>query len=154
MTRIFKFIIWLSGIRVVGLVVLSMLSFTSPAAAQSQEGASRQIGLDEFIRARPAKSAETPAAVSNSKARTRKRPPSAAISNTKRPTYRRASGAVLPLSDSSKRPASNAASTEELGLTLWRLRPSKQNDSGARLLVMESSQPGEWSPERMEVDTP
>jgi len=121
--------------------------------AQTQEGTSRQIVLEEFMRGRPAKSAETPAAVSNSKAQTRKRPPSAAISNTKRPTYRRASGAALPLSASSKRPGSNAAHSEELGVTLWRLRPSKQNDSGARLLVMESSQEGEWTPERMEVET-
>jgi len=43
--------------------------------AQTQEGTSRQIVLEEFMRGRPAKSAETPPAVSNSKAQTRKRPP-------------------------------------------------------------------------------
>jgi hypothetical protein len=137
----------------IGFAVLCAISFSFQAMAQTQEGTSRQIVLEEFMRGRPAKSGETPAAVSNSKARTRKRPPSAAISNTKRPTYRRASGAALPLSASSKRPGSNAAHSEELGVTLWRLRPSKQNDSGARLLVMNSSQEGEWTPERMEVDT-
>jgi hypothetical protein len=153
MSRILKLTalqLWKSTI---GFAVLCAVSFSFQAMAQTQEGTSRQIVLEEFMRGRPAKSAETPAAVSNSKARTRKRPPSAAISNTKRPTYRRASGAVLPLSASSKRPASNAANSEELGVTLWRLRPSKQNDSGARLLVMDSSQQGEWTPERMEVDT-
>jgi hypothetical protein len=150
MTRIFNFIIWLSGILVVGLVVLSMLSFTSPAVAQTQEGASRQIVLEEFMRARPTKSAETTAAVSSSKTRSRTRP-SSAINRLKRPTYRRASASPLPASASKR---SGPANPEELGVTLWRLRPAKQNDGGARLLVMESSQPGEWSPERMEVDTP
>jgi hypothetical protein len=116
----------------------------------TQEGASRQIVLEEFMRARPAKSAETSVAVSNSKARSRTRA-SSALNRLKRTTYRRARGALT--SASSKRPGSNPAGSEELGLTLWRLRPSRQNDSGARLLVMESSQT-EWTPERIEADTP
>jgi hypothetical protein len=138
----------------IGLAVLGAISFNSSAVAQSQEANSRQIVLEEFTRARPAKSAETPAAVSNSKARTRKRSPSAAILLSNRPTYRRASGALT--SASSKRPGSNSThpGSETLGLTLWRLRPSRPNDSGARLLIMESSQTGEWTPERIEADTP
>ena len=127
------------------------------AIAQSQEAGSRQIVLDEFMRARPVKSAETPGAVSNSKARGRKRPAAAASPLNKRPTYHRVGGTLLPNSASSKPSGPNStrpAGNEELGITLWRLRPSKQNDSGARLLVMESSQTGEWTPERMEVDSP
>ena len=131
--------------------LLIVLSFLFPPVARSQEADSRQIVLEEFTRARPAKSADTPGALSNSKARSRTSPLSA-NDRLKRPTYRRASGSPLPASASSKR--SGPANTEELGVTLWRLRPAKQNDSGARLLVMESSQTGEWSPERMEVDTP
>ena len=46
-----------------GLALLCATSFNSSTMAQSQEAASRQIVLDEFMRARPAKSAETPAAV-------------------------------------------------------------------------------------------
>jgi hypothetical protein len=155
MTQTFKFLVRLAGIPAGSLVLLSTLSFISPAVGQSQEAESRQIVLEEFVRARPAKSAETSAVVSNSKARTRTRTPSNAILPGKRPTYRRASSMRLP-STSSKRLGSTStrpASSEELGVTLWRLRPSKQNDSGARLLVMESSQQGEWTPERMEVDT-
>jgi uncharacterized protein DUF4384 len=123
------------------------------ATAQSQEGASRQIVLEEFIRARPAKPAETLAGVSNSKARSRTRA-SSAINRLKRATYRRASGMALLSSAYSKRTSARPAGSEELGLTLWRLRPSRQNDSGARLLVMESSQTGQWTPERIEADTP
>ena len=133
------------GQEVTALLAAGVMSFVGLGItqAQKQDGTSRQIVLEEFIRARPAKSAETSTAVSNSKARSRTRP-SSATDRLKRPTYRRASGS----------PPTRSASSEELGVTLWRLRPSKQNDSGARLLVMESSQPGEWSPERMEVDTP
>lgn len=155
MTPPFNFIIRMLWIPAAGLVVF--ISFISPVVAQSQEAVSRQIVLEEFLRARPAKSAETSAVVSNSKARTRTRTPPTTVLLSKRPTYRRASGTSLSSSASSKRPGSNSnppASSEELGVTLWRIRPSKQNDSGARLLVMESSQQGEWTPERMEVDTP
>ena len=140
----------------IGLAVLGTLSFISPAVAQSQEEGSRQIVLEEFTKARPAKNTVTPTSPSSQTTRTRTRPPSTANRVAKRPTYRRASGTPLPTSASSKRPGSNStrpAGSEELGLTLWRLRPSKQNDSGARLLVMESSQT-EWTPERIEADTP
>lgn len=136
---------------------LSVLLAASPVKAQSQESSSRQIFLEEFMGARPAKSAESPAAVSSSKARGRKSPPSAALLLSKRPTYRRAGGPPSPAAASSKRPASSSTrpgGSEELGVTLWRLRPSKQNDSDARLLVIERSEQKEWTPERIEVDTP
>ena len=126
---------------------------TASLVAQSQEGSSRQIVLEEFMRARPAKATETQTTVSNSKARGRTRR-SSATSHLNRPTYHRVSGMLSSGVASSKRPGSNSTSNEELGVTLWRLRPSKQNDVGARLLVMESSQTGEWTPERIEVDTP
>jgi hypothetical protein len=138
------------------LAVLAAISFTSSVAAQTQGDGSRQIVLDEFTKARPAKVSVTPTSPSSQTTRTRTRP-SSAMSRLKRPTYRRASGTSWPASASSKPPGSTGArpaGSEELGITLWRLRPSKQNDSGARLLVMESSQPGEWTPERIEVDTP
>ena len=153
MIQTFNFIIRTLWIPAAGLVILT--SFICPAVAQAQEAESRQIVLEEFLRARPAKSAEAQEVVSSSKARTRKSSSPTIVLRSKRPTYRRASSMLL-LSSSSKRLGSTStrpASSEELGVTLWRLRPSRQNDSGARLLVMESSQQGEWTPERMEVDT-
>lgn len=137
----------------IGLAVLGMLSFTSSAIAQTQEEGSRQIVLEEFTKARPAKNTVTPTSASSQTTRTRRRTPSTANRVAKRPTYHRASGTPWPTSASAKRAGSTGGS-EELGITLWRLRPSKQNDSGARLLVMESSQTGEWTPERIEADTP
>jgi hypothetical protein len=140
-----------------GLAVLGTLSFTCSAIAQTQEEGSRQIVLEECMKARPAKNTVAPTSPSSQTTRTRTRPPSTANRVAKRPTYRRASGTPLPTLASSKRPGSTGArpaGSEELGVTLWRLRSSKPNDSGARLLVMEMSQTGEWTPERIEADTP
>lgn len=48
---------------------------------------------------------------------------------------------------------------EQLGVTLWRLRPApagaaEKQEAEARLLIRESNQTSEWIPERIEMDTP
>ena len=43
---------------------------------------------------------------------------------------------------------------EQLGVTLWRLRPAQETDTGARMTVREESKSSEWIPERIEMDTP
>lgn len=78
-----------------------------------------------------------------------------------------------PASTTAKKPATNtppkykrvtpplSASAGELagdamiGVTIWRLRPAKPTDE-ARILVYkkDSKQPSEWTPERVEADTP
>lgn len=40
-----------------------------------------------------------------------------------------------------------------VGVTLWRLRPSKSADTGERILVQEGSESADWIPERVEADT-
>ena len=40
-----------------------------------------------------------------------------------------------------------------VGVTLWRLRPTKAADTGERILVQEGSESVNWIPERVEVDT-
>ena len=40
-----------------------------------------------------------------------------------------------------------------IGVTLWRLRPSKASDTGERILVQEGSESVDWIPERVEADT-
>ena len=118
----------------IGLAILLLIGTASPAFAQTQNDNSRQIVLDSFTNARPPKT-ETAGG-------SRTRPPAI----RKRPTYRRASGTP----SLAARPGVN----EQLGITVWRLRPSKPGDSGARLLVMENSQSSQWTPERIEVETP
>ena len=40
-----------------------------------------------------------------------------------------------------------------IGVTLWRLRPSRANDTGERILIQEGSGSTDWIPERVEADT-
>lgn len=40
-----------------------------------------------------------------------------------------------------------------VGVTLWRLRPSKTADTGERILVQDGSESADWIPERVEADT-
>lgn len=122
---------------------------SSTAVAQSQDEGSRQIVLDEFTKARPAKQSVAASDPSNKTTGTRTRPPTPTNRLAKRPTYRRA-GTTITASVSAKQ----NASTEELGITVWRLRQSKANDGAARLLVMENTQSSNWTPERIEADTP
>ena len=145
MRHILKMIVRTRWMSTLCLAALCALSFTSIPIAQSQDEGSRQIVLDEFTKARPAKQSATPS--SPASARPKTRPPSA-NRLARRPTYRRA-GTTIIASASVKRPAT----TEELGITVWRLRESRPNDGGARLLVMENAQSTHWTPERMEVDT-
>ena len=37
----------------------------------------------------------------------------------------------------------------QVGVTIWRLRPSTAADTGARLLVQDNAGSGEWTPERV-----
>src|SRR5258706_9266580 len=108
---IFKITIRLAWTLSVALALVSGASLISLARPQSQGDGSRQIVLDEFTKARP-----TPTPTQT------KRPATAA--NRKRPTYRRVGGTLTFTATTSTRPAT----TEELGITLWRLRQSRQND--------------------------
>lgn len=105
------------------------------------EGASRQIVLEEFTRARPA---TTPAkAQPQGRSGSGRRPAAVA----KAPRYTRKTPSVI----ASLQPG---APTMDIGVTIWRLRPSTEVDGGARMLVMENARPTEWTPQRIEADTP
>jgi hypothetical protein len=41
----------------------------------------------------------------------------------------------------------------DIGVTIWRLRPSNGIEGGARVLVMENAQAVQWTPQRIEADT-
>jgi len=51
-------------------------------------------------------------------------------------------------------PLTAADNIEQLGITLWRLRPAREIESGQRMLVRERNKSSEWIPERIEMDTP
>jgi hypothetical protein len=46
-----------------------------------------------------------------------------------------------------------SGSSRELGVTLWRLRPSASTDRGARILVQEGADTVSWTPERVTSGT-
>lgn len=130
------------------LAVLGALSSFAEAVAQSQNDGSRQIVLEEFTRARPAGAA--------AKSQTASGRGSAKGTNSRIATskinlahYRRV---THPLASGSK---TTRLSNTELGITIWRLRPSRPEDEqGARMLVMEDALQTHWTPERIEADAP
>jgi hypothetical protein len=122
--------------------ILSLcLVFSGAVAAQTQdEESSRQIVLDRFNKARPA--ADVTAGIGGM----RVGPNSVSV---KPPIYRRMGKIRLPGGRKSAPPSS-----EEIGVTVWRLRPSQSSDTGARVLVLDGLKQSQWIPERIEADTP
>ena len=51
-----------------------------------------------------------------------------------------------------RRPVPANGQTQDLGITLWRLRPAAAGDT-ARLLVQEPQSATEWTPQRVGVGT-
>jgi hypothetical protein len=124
---------------IVGIAFLAAMLLPFAAITRSQDAGSRQIVLEEFTKARPAATSTKAPGPSGTKI---KKPTSA-----KGPRYVRKTPAVL---------VALKANSEvmEIGVTIWRLRPGVGNDGGARVLVMEEAQPTEWTPQRIEADTP
>lgn len=50
-------------------------------------------------------------------------------------------------------PPDRVAGDTVVGVTLWRLRPSRRTDSGERILVQEGAESVDWIPERVEADS-
>ena len=50
-------------------------------------------------------------------------------------------------------PVNNVAPETVVGVTLWRLRPPRRNDSGERLIVHDDNASTEWLPERISATT-
>ncbi len=109
------------------LFILIALCLTCSLPLIAQEDRSRQIIPEEFTKARPPKSA---------------------ASSAGRLKYQAASA--------KKSAAAKSGNYQQLGLTLWRLRPAKTSDraEAARIIVQEGDETVEWTPERVRADTP
>ena len=70
----------------------------------------------------------------------------------KRPSTGAAKGRRYRIATPNISPAQVAGDTV-VGITLWRLRPSRTADTGERILVQEGSESADWIPERVEADT-
>jgi len=106
--------------------------------SQGEDESSRQIVLDRFNKARPG--GDVTAGISGA---------GSGPTSTRPPVYRRTGSLRSP---GGRKPA--RSSSEEIGVTVWRLRPSQSGDTGARVLVLDGLKPAEWTPERIEADTP
>ncbi len=114
--------------------ILLSANFAASQTTSQDEESSRQIVLDRFNKARPL--SEASAGVGGS----------AAI---KPPIYRRTGPMRIP-----GRRGARPPSTEEIGITIWRLRPSRDNDQGGRVLVLDGLKQMQYTPERIEANTP
>ena len=121
-------------------VLACMVFFLSVSAQQPEnqdEESSRQIVLDRFNKARPF--SEAKGGVDNAVAKV-----------AKPPVYRRTGNVRLP----GPRKGATPAATEEIGITVWRLRPSRAGDEGGRVLVLDGLKQTAYTPERIEAGTP
>ena len=71
-------------------------------------------------------------------------------SSAKKDTRRRTSAYRLATPNV---PTNNVAPETVVGVTLWRLRPARQSDSGERLIVHENNSDNGWIPERISAST-
>ncbi|PYS25071.1 MAG: hypothetical protein DMF72_02890 [Acidobacteria bacterium] len=128
---------YISKLLILGSFLLSWhvaLAQTANPIDQDDEG-SRQIVLDRFNKARPL--SEATAGIGN-------------VSNAVRPpVYRRTGAMRIP-----GRRGARTPSTEEIGITIWRLRPSRDTDQGGRVLALDGLKQTQYTPERIEANTP
>ena len=121
----------------------------NPSGSQSDTDSSRQITLDRFNKARPAADTANGAGKSTTTATARNRN-RAKTAMARPPIYRRTTPQRAPAAGTK----STSESAAEIGVTVWRLRPSRSADQGARVLVMDGLKQSAWTPERIEADTP
>jgi len=124
------------------LLVICCCLFSGAVVAQIQqpndEESSRQIVLDRFNKARPMSEATAGMGSVTS-----------GMNAMKAPLYRRMGAARI-----SRRRGAPMPATEEIGITIWRLRPSRDTDQGGRVLVLDGLKQTQYTPERIEADTP
>jgi hypothetical protein len=126
------------------LISLPLLVCASSVAQQpnptvgDDEESSRQIVLDRFNKARPMSEATAGMGSVTS-----------GMNAMKAPLYRRTGATRIPGRRGARPPA-----TEEIGITIWRLRPSRDGDQGGRVLVLDGLKQTQYTPERIEANTP
>ena len=114
-------------VRVLIQTVMSVaiLFVLGSGASLPAQDETRDIKPDPFIQARPVNPGHAAA---------------------KRPAYKAVGPAVgMP---------ANSSQLRQIGLTLWRLRPSRATDTGARIIVQEAATEVQWTPERISTTTP
>src|SRR5262245_66638026 len=110
----------------------SILPFAICLFTCTQDQGMRDIIPEEFVKSRPARSI-------------------APWAPARRVRYKPAATSPEASTVARKPGSSNAL---QLGLTIWRLRPSSMTESGARIIVHHDGETEEWTPELIESNTP
>jgi len=110
----------------------SILPFAICLFSFMQDQGMRDITAEEFVKSRPARS-------------------TAPSAPARRVRYKPATTRPAASTAAHKPGMSNAL---QLGLTIWRLRPSSMAQTGARIIVHHDGETEEWTPERIESNTP
>jgi hypothetical protein len=97
----------------------TLLAVLIATAMFGSEDGTRGVVPEDVVQARPMKAAKTA-----------------------RPVYR-------PVGNQAMASMRLSADARQVGITIWRLRPSVSSDSGMRLLVQDDSGSTEWTPERV-----
>lgn len=118
-----KHYVCLLALMISGLLAIVGLAQTKAKPKPPLEE-ERGIVAEEFLKARPGKSGAT----------------------SKRAGYRNAT-------PKSAAPKAADGEVAQLGLTIWRLRPSRANDE-VRMIVQQGADAAEWTPERVATDAP
>jgi hypothetical protein len=117
------------------ILILAALGFGGLAVfagmLAAQDSGTRGILPEEFVKARPAKPGAAAAA---------------------RPSYKLVGAGSKTISMAALR--KNSTDLRELGITIWRLRPSVSTDGGPRILVQEGADTISWIPERVASSAP
>lgn len=134
--------------------VLIAIGNSRVAAAYQQQPQAREIISEDFTRNRPPAEESNAASRQNNRAKTK----ASARNKKKRQVYRFVStqtamtkAAAATSSTATKTPA--GATMEQVGVTIWRLRPSTAADSGPKIPVHEESGTTWWTPERTPAGT-
>ncbi len=135
------------------VVIVVVIAARAVSFGQDEKRGSREIVSEEFTRSRQPPVKSRPAAKTGGAA--------PATGKRKQQVYRLASAPAKPAakktpaaSTSSASPTSSGLKLEQIGITIWRLRPARSSDTGARIPVQDGAREVVLTPERVRADLP
>lgn len=135
---------WFTNLRLIALTILCLTLTMGFLGITSGQQGRREIVSDDFTKPRPTPTPKRPKFSDRVGRIIAARPTPSPLNPPKRYRFAASSSPnAPPLTDS-----------EQLGVTLWRLRPAKIRESGEQLLIRENNQSLGWIPKRIEMDTP
>jgi hypothetical protein len=131
---------------VLSLIAAASLCFIGATTVRAQdEDAPRRLWDGAFLKKRAESKTKAPVRKTTAYRRTTPKKPAAANQAAQNPAAQ---------NPAPQAQAGEQAEGEMIGLTIWRLRPSRAADNKeARILLEEGSKEIEWTPERVEADT-